>query len=65
MANLINNKIVNFIKEAKIELKKVVWPKKNEIKKFTLIIIGVSLATAIFLGFLDYLFSLGIRSIVQ
>lgn len=63
--SLTNNKIANFIKEAKIELKKVVWPKKNELKKFTLIVIGVSIVTAIFLGLLDFLFSLGVRNIVR
>ena len=63
--SLTDNRVVNFIKEAKTELKKVIWPKKPEIKKFTLIVIGVSVATAIFLGLLDFLFSLGIRSIIK
>lgn len=62
--SLTDNKIVNFIKEARVELKKVVWPKRPEIKKFTLIVIGVSVATAIFLGLLDFLFSLGIKNII-
>jgi len=62
--SLTDNKVINFIKEARTELKKVVWPKRSEIKKFTLIVIGVSVATAIFLGLLDFLFSLGIRNII-
>lgn len=50
------NKIITFIKEARIELKKVNWPTKNQTLNYTLIVIGVSIAVALFLGGLDYLF---------
>ncbi len=48
--------IVKFLKEVKIELKKVAWPTRQETIKHTLIVIGISLAVAIFLGGLDFLF---------
>lgn len=51
------NKIITFIKEAKIELFKVNWPSKKQTLNYTLIVIGVSLAVAAFLGSLDYVFS--------
>lgn len=50
-------KIVTFLKEVKVELKKVNWPTKQETTKYALIVIGVSLAVAIFLGGLDFLFT--------
>jgi preprotein translocase subunit SecE len=50
-------KILSFLKEVRLEIKKVNWPPKREIFKDTLIVIGVSLALAIFLGGLDFLFT--------
>ncbi len=50
-------KIVTFLKEVKVELKKVNWPTKQETTKYALIVIGVSFAVAIFLGGLDFLFT--------
>jgi len=49
-------KITKFFKEVKLEIKKVTWPSKKTIFKNTLIVIGVSLALAVFLGGLDFLF---------
>lgn len=45
-----------FLKEARIELKKVTWPTRQETIRATVAIIVVSTAMAIFLGGLDYLF---------
>ncbi len=56
MTNLIN-RITTFLKEVKVELKKVNWPTKQETINYTLIVIGVSLAVAIFLGGLDFVFT--------
>ncbi len=50
-------KIITFLKEVKIELKKVNWPTKQETIKYTLIVIGTSLAVGIFLGGLDFIFT--------
>jgi len=50
------NKIITFVKEARIELKKVNWPTKKQTINYTLLVIGVSVAVSIFLGSLDYLF---------
>jgi len=49
-------KLWTFIKEARAELKKVNWPTREQTAKFTGVVIGVSLAVAVFLGALDYLF---------
>lgn len=48
-------KIVTFLKEVRLETKKVNWPNRKETIKYTLIIVGVSLAVAAFLGGLDFI----------
>ena len=50
------DKLINYFKEAFAEMKKVTWPTKKETYNYTLLVIGVSLGMAIFLGGLDYLF---------
>jgi len=50
------SRLVEFIKESKIELKKVTWPTREETIRYTLTVIIISTALALFLGGLDYLF---------
>jgi preprotein translocase subunit SecE len=52
------NKIANFLKETRVEMKKVNWPTRKQTIKYTLIVIGLSFAVAFFLGGLDLLFTL-------
>ncbi|MCR4280403.1 MAG: preprotein translocase subunit SecE [Candidatus Komeilibacteria bacterium] len=47
--------ILQYLKDSRTELKKVVWPTKKETIKHTLIVIGVSLFVAVFLGVVDYI----------
>jgi len=51
------SKIKNYLGEVKVEMKKVNLPTKQETIKYTLIVIGLSAAVAIFLGGLDFLFA--------
>lgn len=57
-------KIYNFIVDAKAELLKVNWPTKKQTIDYTLIIIGVSLAVALFLGGLDYIFGMILKKFI-
>lgn len=50
-------KISNFLKEVKLEMKKVNWPSRQDTLRYTLIVIGVSAAVAMFLGSLDFIFT--------
>lgn len=43
-----------FIKEAKNELFKVIWPTRREIIRITVTVIAISLVVAAFLGAIDY-----------
>ncbi|MDD5589593.1 MAG: preprotein translocase subunit SecE [Candidatus Portnoybacteria bacterium] len=48
-------KIANFFREVRIEVKKVTWPTRQETVRYTLMVIGVSLGVALFLGGLDFI----------
>lgn len=50
------NAIVKYIQESRAELRKVTWPTREQAKNLTLIIVAVTVAMAIFLGLLDYIF---------
>ncbi|MFH1841536.1 MAG: preprotein translocase subunit SecE [Candidatus Nealsonbacteria bacterium] len=52
------NKLFSFLKEVRLEMKKVNWPTRKQTVKYTVIIIGVSFAVALFLGGLDFLFTI-------
>lgn len=56
------SKITSYIKDSVEEMKKVTWPTKKETYRYTVLIIGISLGVAAFLGSLDYLFNLGIKA---
>lgn len=45
-------------------MKKVTWPTKKETYNYTILVIGISLAVAVFLGALDFIFNLGLQFIV-
>lgn len=51
------DKLIKFLKEVKIELVKVSWPKREELWQSTLIVIAVSLLMAVFVGLVDLLLS--------
>ena len=58
------NKITQFLKEAKEELLKVIWPSKKQAINYSLIVIGVSIATAAFLGGLDWFFETLLKTFI-
>jgi len=55
--NTFTQKIVIFFQEVKMEIKKVNWPTKKETIRYTLIVIAISIAVAIYLGGLDFIFT--------
>ncbi len=48
---------MEFWHQVKSEVSKVKWPSKDEIIKLSTMVIGVSLAMAVFIGVLDLLFT--------
>ncbi len=51
------SKIVTYLKEVRVEMKKVNWPNRQQTLRYTLIVIGISVAVAIFLGGIDFGFT--------
>jgi len=58
------NKLTNYIKESLVEMKKVTWPTKKETRNYTILVIGISIGVALFLGLLDYIFTIGFQLII-
>jgi preprotein translocase subunit SecE len=59
------DKIINYVKESFQEMKKVTWPTQRETKKYTFLVIGVSLGMAAFLGAVDFAFTIGIEKLLN
>ena len=58
-------KIINFIKEAYQELKKVAWPKRSEVLQKTIIVVVSMIVVALIIGALDYGLSQGISFLIN
>ncbi|MDF1545783.1 MAG: preprotein translocase subunit SecE [bacterium] len=56
-------KLNKFLREAVAELRKVTWPSKDELIGSTIVTIVMSVIVAIFIGIVDRILSLGVRSI--
>ena len=54
----------NYIKEVRAEMKHVSWPSRTQTIAYTVVVIAVSLFTALYLGAWDYLFTTFIQKIV-
>ena len=49
--------ISTFLKEIRTEVKKVNWPTRKETIRYTLIILGISLVVALYLGVIEFIFT--------
>lgn len=48
---------IKFLREVRLELSKVVWPKKQEVIKLTLTVIIISVIVGLYVGVLDFGFT--------
>ena len=53
-----------FLREATSEVRKVVWPSREETQRLTIAVIIIALSIGVFLGIFDYLFA-QIVSLIQ
>ena len=60
-----DNAIVRYLRDTRVELRKVHWPTRQEAENLTKIVLAVTISMALFLGLLDYLFSLELRGLVD
>ena len=58
------NTVINYLKEVRFELDKVIWPNRNEVTKLTLTIVVITLIVAVYLGALDYVFTKALEAIL-
>jgi len=56
-------KIIQFIKESYAELRKVVWPGRDDVISSVKVVIVSTVIIAAVLGLIDFLLLLGIRAI--
>ncbi|MDX1607902.1 MAG: preprotein translocase subunit SecE [Candidatus Spechtbacterales bacterium] len=49
-------KIIRFLREVRIEMKRVNWLGRKEVINYTILVLAVSIVTGVFLGGLDVLF---------
>lgn len=59
------DKIKNFFKEVKIEIKKVVFPSRDEVIGSTKVVVVLVVVVAVFLGLIDMLLSKIIGLVVR
>jgi len=56
-------KIIQFIKESYAELKKVIWPSREDVISSVKVVIVSTVIVAAILGLIDFLLLVGIRAI--
>jgi len=60
----ISQKINVFFKEVWVEMKRVSWLSRKDVLRYTGIVLAITIGAAIFLGGLDYIFTLIIKIFV-
>jgi preprotein translocase subunit SecE len=60
-----DNALVRYFRETRAELRKVVWPSRQEATRLSLIVVSVLVAMSAFLGAVDYLFAQLIGLVVR
>jgi len=58
-------RIKKFVRDYKSEIKKIVWPTKQQVIKNTGVVVFVIVVIAAFIGVLDLLFGMGIRALAN
>jgi preprotein translocase subunit SecE len=60
-----DNFFITYLKETRAELRKVNWPSQQEARTLTLVVMAVTIAMAILLGVLDFVFDRLLNGIVN
>ena len=57
--------IKNYFIGSYAEMKKVTWPTKKQTINYSLLVIGLSVGMAVFFSVLDYVFNLGVETLIK
>jgi len=58
-------KVTTYLKEVKLELSKVTWPKREQVIKLTLVVFIISAIVGVYVGVLDFLFTKTLELIIS
>lgn len=56
--------LFNYIAESRVELSKVTWPKRAQAIRLSLIVVAFSIAVALVIGGLDWLFTQALQKLI-
>jgi preprotein translocase subunit SecE len=56
---------IQYLKESKEELEKVTWPNRKETMRYTILVVGMSLALGVFIGALDFVLNIGLDELIN
>ncbi len=57
--------LTNYMQEVTTELKKVSWPSREKTINLTLLVLGVSIVVAVYIGGLDFVFQKVITNLIS
>lgn len=58
------SRLQTYLIEAVAEIRKVIWPNRKQTINYTILVVIMSVGMALFFGILDFLFSMGLESII-
>ncbi len=58
-------KIKNYLLGSYAEMTKVTWPTKQQTINYSLVVVALSVGVALFFTALDYMFNLGIQTLIN
>lgn len=59
------SRFINYLKDTRGELRHVSWPTRTQTIVFTVVVIGISILTSVYLGVFDYLFTRGLEFLIN
>lgn len=59
------NKVTTYLSGSLAELRAVKWPTRSELYKLTLLVLGISVGTAVIVGALDFGFQYGLKLLIE
>ena len=57
-------KLIQYLKDAVEEFKKVTWPTKKQVINYSLLVIAISVGLALYIGVIDFGLSLGLENVL-
>jgi preprotein translocase subunit SecE len=65
MQRVLDNPVVKYFREAKVELEKVSWPTRKDTIMYSVLVLVLSLVTAAFIGALDLGLTKGLEKLIS